>query len=53
MEPAPTYPSRRPVLALDRIAHSHDLTLEPLAVPWRKWVQASDHLPLLARLRPG
>ena len=53
MEPAPTYPSRRPTLALDRMAHSHDLTLEPLAVPWRKGVQASDHLPLLASLRPA
>jgi endonuclease/exonuclease/phosphatase family metal-dependent hydrolase len=53
MDPAPTYPSRRPALALDRMAHSHDLTLEPLPVPWRKGVQASDHLPLLASLRPA
>ena len=51
MDPAPTYPSRRPALALDRIAHSHDLDLEPLIVPWQKGVQASDHLPLLARVR--
>lgn len=51
MDPAPTYPSRRPTLALDRIAHSHDLDLQPLTVPWQKGVQASDHLPLLARLR--
>lgn len=51
MEPAPTFPSRRPALALDRMAHSHDLDLAPLPVPWRKGVQASDHLPLLAELR--
>ncbi|WP_374641418.1 endonuclease/exonuclease/phosphatase family protein [Tabrizicola sp.] len=51
MEAAPTFPSRAPRLALDRIAHSHDLGLEPLPVPWRKGVQPSDHLPLLAELR--
>lgn len=51
MDPAPTYPSRAPRLALDRMAHSHDLGLEPLPVPWRKGVQPSDHLPLLAELR--
>lgn len=51
MAPSPTFPSRRPALALDRMACSHDLELEPVSVPWRKGVQASDHLPLLARLR--
>ncbi len=51
MDPAPTFPSRAPRLALDRMAHSHDLGLEPLPVPWRKGVQPSDHLPLLAELR--
>jgi endonuclease/exonuclease/phosphatase family metal-dependent hydrolase len=51
MEPAPTYPSRLPRLALDRIAHSHELELQPLPVPWRKGVQPSDHLPLLAEMR--
>jgi endonuclease/exonuclease/phosphatase family metal-dependent hydrolase len=51
MEAEATFPSRLPRLALDRMAHSHDLTLEPLAVPRRKGVQASDHLPLLAELR--
>jgi len=45
-----TFPSRRPVLALDRIWCSRDLTVE------RSWVArkarlASDHLPLLADLR--
>jgi endonuclease/exonuclease/phosphatase family metal-dependent hydrolase len=45
-----TFPSRRPVFALDRIWCSHDLIVE------RSWVVrkarlASDHLPLLADLR--
>lgn len=53
MDPAPTYPSGRPALALDRMAHSHDLMLEPLPVAWQKGVQPSDHLPLLAQLRWG
>jgi endonuclease/exonuclease/phosphatase family metal-dependent hydrolase len=51
MEPAATFPSRLPRLALDRMAHSHDITLEPVAVTRVKGVQASDHLPLLAELR--
>jgi endonuclease/exonuclease/phosphatase family metal-dependent hydrolase len=46
-----TFPSRRPFLPLDRIAHSHDLELTPVAVPRAKGVQASDHLPLMAELR--
>lgn len=46
-----TFPSRRPLLPLDRIAHSRDLELTPIAVPRAKGVQASDHLPLLAELR--
>ena len=51
MEAAATFPSRRPTLALDRMAHSHEITLEPLTVARIKGVQASDHLPLLAELR--
>lgn len=46
-----TFPARRPFLPLDRIAHSPDLTVEPLAGPARRGAQASDHLPLLAELR--
>lgn len=46
-----TFPSRRPFLPLDRIAHSRDLELTPVAVPRVKGVQASDHLPLMADLR--
>lgn len=53
MEPVATFPSRLPKLALDRMAHSGDLTLMPLAVPWKRGVQASDHLPLLAEVRWG
>ncbi len=50
MEPVATFPSRLPRLALDRMAHSHDLMLEPLPVHRGKGVQPSDHLPLLATL---
>lgn len=49
-EPEATYPSRVPLLALDRMAHSSDLLLRPLPIPRKKGVQASDHLPLLAEL---
>lgn len=48
---APTYPSRTPFLPLDRIAHSPDLELTPLAQERTKGPQPSDHLPLLAELR--
>lgn len=47
---APTFPSRRPFLALDRIVHSPDLDLIPLAHPRSPGPQPSDHLPLLAAL---
>lgn len=48
---AATYPSRRPFLPLDRMAHSPDLDLVPLAMDRTKGHQPSDHLPLLAELR--
>lgn len=48
---APTFPSRRPLLPLDRIVHSPDLELTPLSHPQGKGAQPSDHLPLLAELR--
>lgn len=48
---AATFPSRRPFLPLDRIVHSPDLDLVPLAQSWSKGPQASDHLPLMAELR--
>lgn len=46
-----TYPSGRPFLPLDRIAHSHDLEVTPLDPPRALLRRASDHLPLLAELR--
>lgn len=48
---APTFPSRRPFLPLDRIVHSPDLELVPLSHARSLGPQASDHLPLLAELR--
>lgn len=48
---APTYPSRRPFLPLDRIVHSPDLDLVPLGQQPSRGHQPSDHLPLLAELR--
>ncbi|HMO06955.1 MAG TPA: endonuclease/exonuclease/phosphatase family protein [Paracoccaceae bacterium] len=49
-KPEATYPSRVPLLALDRMAHSFDLALRPMPIPRKRGVQASDHLPLLAEL---
>lgn len=46
-----TFPSRRPFLPLDRIAHSHDLIVTPLDPPRALVNRASDHLPLLAEMR--
>ncbi len=46
-----TFPSQRPFLPLDRIAHSPDLDLSPLDLPRLRGAQPSDHLPLLAELR--
>ena len=46
-----TFPSRRPFLPLDRIAHSSDLQLMPVSPARTRGPQASDHLPLLAELR--
>lgn len=48
--PVATFPSRRPALALDRMAHSHDLALRPLPVARAPGPQPSDHLPLLAEM---
>jgi endonuclease/exonuclease/phosphatase family metal-dependent hydrolase len=49
-EPEATYPSRFPLFALDRMAHSFDLSLRSIPIPQKRGVQASDHLPLLAEL---
>lgn len=48
---APTFPSRRPFLPLDRIVHSPDLELHPLPPDRAEGHQPSDHLPVLADLR--
>lgn len=48
---AATFPSRRPILPLDRIVHSPDLDLVPLGHVPTKGHQPSDHQPLLAELR--
>ncbi|MFN4192448.1 MAG: endonuclease/exonuclease/phosphatase family protein, partial [Tabrizicola sp.] len=48
---APTYPSRRPFLPLDRIVHSPDLDLQALPRGRDRGHQPSDHLPVLADLR--
>jgi len=50
LAPEPTFPSRMPWFALDRMAHSSDLSLRPLSVPLHRGAQASDHLPLLAEV---
>jgi endonuclease/exonuclease/phosphatase family metal-dependent hydrolase len=47
--PAPaSFPSRRPFLTLERIAHAPDPEVAPLGLPRRRGPQASDHLPRLA-----
>jgi endonuclease/exonuclease/phosphatase family metal-dependent hydrolase len=46
-----TFPSRRPFLPLDRIAHSADLEVAPIPGPKFVMPHASDHLPLLVELR--
>ncbi len=49
--PGRSFPSRRPLLALDRIAHSPDLIADPLPLPaMPAGPHPSDHLPILARL---
>ena len=50
--PGRSFPSNRPLLALDRIAHSPDLAVSPLPLPRvPRGPQPSDHLPILAELR--
>ena len=46
--PGRTFPSRRPFLSLDRIAHSPDLTVKVLPLPVLPCGgRSSDHLPVL------
>ncbi len=48
LPPEKTFPSRLPVLPLDRIAHSGDLEVEPVAPPGSGHPHPSDHRPILA-----
>ncbi len=51
--PGRSFPARRPLLPLDRIAHSPDLDLTPLTLPpMPKGPHASDHRPILAHVVP-
>ncbi len=50
--PGPTFPSGRPLLKLDKIAMTHDISLIESAVRNDRRAQvASDHRPIIARLR--
>ncbi|KIQ67523.1 endonuclease/exonuclease/phosphatase family protein [Wenxinia marina] len=51
--PGRTFPSTLPVGALDRIAHSPDLTVTPVRLPRPRGPHASDHLPVLAEIAPA
>ena len=46
--PGRTFPSRRPLVALDRIACSRELKVTPLPIRRGRGPQPSDHLPILA-----
>jgi endonuclease/exonuclease/phosphatase family metal-dependent hydrolase len=49
LEPAPTYPSWKPRLALDHLFASPDIDVERLAAP--PSLRLSDHAPVLAAVR--
>lgn len=50
--PGPSFPSRLPLLPLDRIAHSPDLRVDPTPpVSGRVRTHPSDHLPIRAEVR--
>ncbi len=47
-----TYPSKLPFMRLDHVFSSEDIAVEQVTVPWTRLTRiASDHLPLIARLR--
>lgn len=48
--PGRTFPSRRPLVALDRIACTRELTVTPRPIRRDRGTQPSDHLPILADL---
>lgn len=49
--PHPTFPARAARLTLDRMAHSDDLDLRPIALDRVPGHQPSDHLPIMAEIR--
>jgi endonuclease/exonuclease/phosphatase family metal-dependent hydrolase len=50
-KPAPTYPARWPLLALDRIYVRNAHASRPLVLGSRPWSHLSDHAPLAAELQ--
>ena len=50
--PSPTFPSRLPVFALDRIYVRGWRCVGVMVPPGKAWARMSDHLPLLAELVP-
>ena len=48
--PGRTFPARRPMVALDRIACTRELTVTTLPIRRERGHQPSDHLPILAEL---
>lgn len=50
LAPARSFPSSRPLVHLDRIAHSSELDVTPLPTPRGRGPHPSDHLPILARI---
>ncbi len=48
--PGRTFPSRRPLAALDRIAHCHRLTIHPETPRAQSHPAPSDHLPIVAQI---
>jgi len=46
--PGPTFPSRLPMVPLDRVIHSHNLRARTHVADARGHPHASDHLPIVA-----
>ena len=53
LSPGRTYPARLPFLPLDRIAHCPELSVRMLPQSANAHPHASDHLPLLAEVKPN
>lgn len=50
LTPQASYPARYPIYPLDRMAHSNDLFLHLLDIPYGPAPHPSDHLPILAEV---